>query len=52
MTFVQMMMTITGVCYALVAVGLWVEQKPWMAVTFMLYAGTAFTLYMAGRTAS
>ena len=38
-----------GVCYAAAAVGWWIDGKPWMAATFLLYAMTAATLYLAGR---
>lgn len=49
MSLVQIMMAASGVCYVGAAVGWLIEGKPWMAVTFVLYAGTALTLYLAGK---
>lgn len=47
--FVQIMMLLTGIAYAITA-GAWLlEGKTWMAATFLLYALTAGTLFMAGR---
>jgi hypothetical protein len=38
-----------GACYLLMAAGLYMEGKPWMAITFTLYATTIGTLYMGGN---
>jgi len=52
MSFLQLMMLVAGCAYAGSAIGLWLEAKPWMAATFVLYALTIVTLYMASRTGS
>lgn len=49
MGFTQGMMILTGLCYAITAVGWYIDGKGWMGLTFFLYALTAGTLYMAGR---
>lgn len=40
----------SGVAYAVAALGWMLDGKPWFALTFALYVGTAFTLYMGGKT--
>lgn len=49
MTFVQTMMAVTGVCYAVTAFAWYAEGKTWMAATFVLYAGACLTMYFAGH---
>lgn len=42
-------MAISGTAYAGSAVCWYLVGKPWMAVTFALYATTILTLYLAGE---
>lgn len=48
MTLPQMAMTGAACCYAVGCVGYYLEGKPWMSTTLLLYAMTAVTLYMGG----
>lgn len=51
LSITQFAMTAAGIVYVIAAIGWWVDHRnTWMAWTFVLYAATAFTLYMAGRT--